>query len=78
MSQETKIEIAKQHLNAWMKAELAVSTAQSYSIGSRTLTRANLAEIMKQIQYWENQIAIIEQTGGRSLRRSKRFIPRDL
>lgn len=50
------LERAKTHLNAWLDAELAVSSAQSYSIGSRTLTRANISEIRKQIDYWQNKV----------------------
>ncbi|MEK3955319.1 DUF6148 family protein [Psychrobacillus sp. FSL K6-1464] len=73
------LERAKAHYVAWLDAELAVSTGQSYSIGSRSLTRANLAEIRKQIDYWENKVAALTITasGGR-IRRAKRYIPRDL
>lgn len=73
------LERAKTHYDAWLDAELAVSTGQSYSIGSRSLTRANLAEIRKQIDYWENKVAALTITanGGR-IRRAKRYIPRDL
>ena len=48
------IEIAKKHLEAWLTAELEVTTHQSYTIGSRSLTKANLGEIRKQIEYWKN------------------------
>lgn len=51
------LERAKIHLDAWYNAELAVSTGQSYSIGSRSLTRANLSEIREQIKYWEDRVA---------------------
>lgn len=73
------LERAKLHLGAWLDAELACSTGQSYTIGSRSLTRANLPEIHKQIEYWEKRVKVleIEEKGGR-IRRSKRFIPRDL
>lgn len=69
------IERAKTHLDAWYKAELAVSTGQSYSIGSRSLTRANLSEIRKQIEYWEKRVATFSE---KKRRRAKRFVPRDL
>lgn len=73
------VERAKKHLEAWLDAELAVTTGQSYSIGSRSLTRANVAEIRKQIEYWQNQLeaAKIRESGGRIIR-ARRFIPRDL
>ena len=32
------LEIAQKHLDAWLEAELACTTNQSYTIGSRTLT----------------------------------------
>ena len=72
-------EVAQQHLNAWLAAELEVTTHQSYTIGSRTLTRANLGEIRKQMQFWQGEIARfenLEQKKGRN--RVMRFVPRDL
>ena len=45
------LETAKRHLDAWLEAELAVTNAQSYTIGSRTMTKANLTEIRKSIEY---------------------------
>ena len=45
------LEIAKEHLDIWLEAEKAVALGQSYTIGSRSLTRANLSEIRKSIQY---------------------------
>lgn len=73
------LERAKIHLEAWLDAELAISTGQSYTIGSRSLTRANLSEVRKQIDYWRNKVAELEITvSGRKVHRNKRFIPRDL
>lgn len=73
------LEIAKKHLDAWLTAELEVTTHQSYTIGSRSLTKANLSEIRKQIQFWENEVARLEnisKRGGRN--RVFRAVPRDL
>nr|WP_238938005.1 DUF6148 family protein [Anaerobacillus isosaccharinicus] len=36
------LERARKHLEAWLEAELAVSTGQAYRIGTRQLQRANL------------------------------------
>lgn len=45
-------------LNAWIQAEAAVALAgQSYQIGDRKLTRADLPEIRKSIQFWQGQVA---------------------
>lgn len=79
MAQKTRLDIAKKHLDAWLTAELEVTTHQSYTIGSRSLTKANLSEIRKQIEYWKNEVARlenIEKRGGRN--RVFRAIPRDL
>ncbi|MFP9128530.1 DUF6148 family protein [Niallia sp. BSM11] len=65
---------AKTHLNAWLEAELAVSSGQSYSIGTRSLTRANLKEIRETITYWENRVSKLQ--GNK--RKARRYIPRDL
>ena len=67
------------NLDAWLEAELAVTNAQSYTIGSRTMTKANLTEIRKSIEYWQGKVTALENAakyGGRN--RAKRFVPRDL
>ncbi len=74
------LERAQQHLNSWLDAELKVSIkGQSYSLGSRTLTYANLSEIRKQIDYWSSKVAVCKiEESGKTVRRAKRFVPRDL
>lgn len=73
------LKIAKKHLNAWLEAELEVTTNQSYTIGSRSLTRADLSDIREQIAFWEGKVATLENQekhGGRN--RMIRIVPRDL
>lgn len=73
------LEIARKHLSAWLEAELEVTTHQSYTIGSRSLTKANLGEIRQQIEFWNNEVGrleTIERHGGRN--RVVRAVPRDL
>jgi hypothetical protein len=73
------LEVAKKHLDAWLEAEIAVTNAQSYTIGSRVMTKADLEEIRKTIDYWNNKVAELENIqkyGGRN--RAKRAVPRDL
>ena len=56
-----------------------MTNAQSYTIGSRTMTKANLTEIRKSIEYWQEKVTVLENAakyGGRN--RAKRFVPRDL
>ena len=43
---------AQQHLDDWLAADRAVSTGQSYSIGGRSLSRADAQEILSRITYW--------------------------
>lgn len=73
------LETAKKHLEAWLEAELEVTTHQSYTIGTRSLTKANLAEIRKQIQFWKNEVTKLENIAKHKGRnRVMRAIPRDL
>lgn len=73
------LKTAQRHLDAWLEAEIAVTNAQSYSIGSRMMTKANLEEIRKTIDYWNKKVIELENAqkhGGRN--RAYRAVPRDL
>lgn len=73
------LETAQKHLDAWLQAELTVTTGQSYTIGSRVLTRANLTEIRNAIDYWNKKAIALEnakKAGGRN--KVRRIVPRDL
>jgi hypothetical protein len=73
------METAQRHLDEWMEAELTVTTGQSYTIGSRVLTRANLTEIRNAIDYWNKKVIALDnakKAGGRN--RVRRIVPRDL
>lgn len=73
------LKTAKEHLNAWLNAEMAVTTGQSYTIGDRQLTRASLAEIRKSIEYWSAKVNVIERTeAGKPRNRMYRAVPRDI
>lgn len=48
----TSIELAEQKA-AWKAALLAISTSQSYTIGKRTLTRADLPEVRKMLEWFD-------------------------
>ncbi|WP_142413071.1 DUF6148 family protein [Hathewaya massiliensis] len=74
------LEIAEKHLNAWLEAELAITTgAQSYSVGSRTVTRADLGQVRQQIKFWSNEIYKLKNISQRKGRnRVLRVVPRDL
>lgn len=62
-----------------MQCEAAIlAGAQSYAIGSRNLTRANLAEVTEMIKQLEKEIAIEEaKSAGRGRNKMFGVIPRD-
>lgn len=68
------LEVAKNHLQAWLDADLAVSQNQSYQIGVRRLTKADAPQITEKIKYWSNMVEKLQAGGPRV----KRVIPRDL
>lgn len=47
---------AQAHLDAWLAADLALTTSQSYTIHNRTLTRADAREVRENIAYWEQRV----------------------
>ena len=49
--------IARNALNAWIAADLAVSRGQSYVMNGRSITLTNAREIREQITYWERRVA---------------------
>lgn len=57
---------AESKLALWLAAEEKVASGQSYSIGGRSLTRANLREIREQIEYWDSKVQRISASNGRS------------
>lgn len=69
------IDEARANLQMWLEAEKAVATGQSYKIGTRSLTRANLSDITERIQFWRNEIAKLES--GRNGAKVLRAVPRD-
>ena len=70
-----KLENAKKMYAEYITAERAVLQGQSYSIGDRTLTRADLTKIQDGRAFWAAEILSIEQ-GSRGIR-VRRVIPRD-
>lgn len=71
--------ICEQQVNIWLEAERAIATGQSYQIGTRMLTRADLKAVREELEYWAGKLAEAdaeEKCGGRN--RAYRFVPRDL
>jgi len=65
---------AQAHLDAWLAADLATATGQSYRISTRSLTRADAAEIRRNIEHWERVVSRLE-SGRRGVLFS-RAVPR--
>lgn len=66
---------AQTALDAWIAADLAVAKGQSYSIGGRSLTRADANAITEKIKFYTNLVAELSRGGSVTVRR---VIPRDL
>lgn len=66
---------ANAQLALYIEAEQKVLLGQSYSIGDRALTRADLREIREGLKYWNKQVANL--TAGRTKPPVRQFIPRD-
>lgn len=72
-------EFCRRKLQTWLAAEEAIATGQRYQIDDRSLTRADLYDVRKEIEFWEAKLAAAEaeeKYGGRN--RLYRFMPRDL
>lgn len=59
---------AETQLSNWMAALTAISSAQEYTIstpgGSRRLVRADLAEVQKQVDYWNAKVIELSRVGS--------------
>lgn len=56
---------AEAQLASYLEAETAVLSGQAYSIGGRSLTRANLAQIREGISYWDSKVKSLTRGGIR-------------
>ena len=62
---------AQSQLDAYLAAETAVLTGQSYEIAGRKLTRADLDSIQKGIETWNARVITLgNQAQGRSRSRT--------
>jgi hypothetical protein len=79
MAEISRLERLKQRLDNYYAAEEAIlSGAQSYQIGSRQLTRANLSHIKEMIEYLERELEVEKsKQSGKGRNRMIGVIPRD-
>ena len=67
-----------ERLRLYIAAEKAIlGTGQSYLIGNRKLTRADLGEVRAEIKALVNAGATVDDTGANIIRRRMRIIPND-
>lgn len=71
-----RLAMKKERLQQYYDAEAKILKGQSYTIGSRQLTRANLATVQRIIKELETEIEALEERGT-TKRRSARVIPLD-
>lgn len=69
------LEQAQAQLDAYLAAELKVLGGQSYEIGGRRLTRADLSEIRAGVETWNSRVQQLTlSVSGRG--RSRTVVPR--
>lgn len=71
-----RLERYKKRLEMYYEAEEAVLLNQEYTIGTKSLKRADLSTIRAAINDLEKQVESLETSGGKN--KAGRFIPRDL
>lgn len=67
---------AQAMLEKWLEAEAAVAINQEYVIAGTKVTRANLTEISRRIDYWRTQVLRLSNGGDGSIR-CRRAVPVD-
>ena len=70
------LEKKKARLKLYYEAEEKILNSQSYTLGSRTLTRADLAAVQNMIRKLESEVSALESRGTTKRRRA-RIIPLD-
>jgi len=64
---------AREMLTLYINAEKAILKGQSYSIGDRSLTRADLKDVVAERKYWEQEVTRL--AAGRTGPRVRRVVP---
>lgn len=60
---------AQAHLDEWLAADLAVSKGQAYSIGGRSLSRADAAIFTRELELRDGQVKRLLRIGINGIRR---------
>lgn len=56
--------VAQEMLDLWIGADRAVASGQSYTIGGRSLTRANAQEITEKIKFYSSLVGSLSRGNG--------------
>ena len=74
------VKLCKDRVALWLEAEEAIATGQSYQIGTRMLTRANLNAVRDELEWWSDRLAEAEaeEEGQKGRNRIYRAVIRDL
>ena len=59
---------AEAQLSLWLAASTAVASGQSYSIGDRSLTRADAKEIRESLNFWDGKVKELAANSGGGIR----------
>ncbi len=62
MANAIELSTAVKNRDAWVAASVAVASGKSYKIGQRALTRADAAEIIRMIDYWQALVDRLSRT----------------
>ena len=72
------LDMAQDHLEEWLTAEMEITTHQSYRLRDQTLTMADLDAVRRSIEYWQGMVAKLEaQQNGGPRNRVFRAVPKD-
>ncbi len=71
---DKRLEMKKERLERYYEAEEKILKGQSYKIGTRELTRADLASVQGKIKELETEVDTLEKRGT-AKRRSARVVP---
>lgn len=71
---DKRLEMKKERLGRYYEAEEKILRGQSYKIGTRELTRADLASVQGKIKELETEVDALEKRGT-AKRRSARVVP---
>lgn len=68
---------AQAQLDLWIEADAKVASGQSYSIGNRSLSRADAGEITRKIDYWDGKVKQLTAAASGRGYGTKYVVPRN-